>query len=229
MTTEDQTETPQRRGPVRRAVRLGFLWLISPSFFKIKSPNPFKVHGPASEQYLVRPMRQRRERNREAEAIDREIDGFDLDAWTSDRYIFESYVKSYGLNDHDLLVHHYRYTRRGLFRLIATTAAAVAVFVLTHLIAAGSAGHLFALSLFAQSPTWVAMALVPPLIVGYLLAVQDLFRAWCVRQRRHGSFAAFLLWISSPDQWFVSPRLSKLPKVKPLPKAFIEALHEQSE
>jgi len=226
--TDEQTgaapDNPGGGHRIRRAAGLTLRWMISPSFYKIKSPNPFQVQGELSNAVVREPMRRRRQYRDLARRIDQAIDEHGLDVWTRDRYTFEFFVEAMGLSEADLLVRHNGATRIGLRNLVLAVLGAVAIMVANYYVATGAWGQTFLLSLFIHNPLFLAAAVGPTFVILILTAIRYLFFAYSVRQRRHGSFAAFLLWVTSPEQWIASGRLKKLPPVEPLPEAMVESI-----
>jgi len=226
--TDEQTGTspdkPSAGRRFRRAAGLTLRWVISPSFFKIKSPNPFQVQGELSEAVVRRPMRQRRQHREHARQIDKDIEGQGLDVWTRDRYTFEFFVEAMGLSEADLLVRHNGATRVGVRNLVLAVLGAVAIMAANYYVATGAWGQTFLLSLFIHNPLLLAAAVGPTFVILILTSIRYLFFAYSVRQRRHGSFAAFVLWLTSPEEWFASARLKKLPAVEPLPATMVESI-----
>jgi len=197
------------------AVKSAFKWIISPGFGRPTSPNPFKFQGLAGRGLVLNPLSQISKEKKRKKEIDEVINGVDSDPLVRDRYVFEAYKYLNSQTELSLLAMH---------RVLAVSA--IRTFVLTLFCGAGIiwlymhllGSNTLTSKIFNVLPIFFIVSILIPVTILFLTGARLMFNAWCIRQQRHGSFDALLLYVSSPGQWFPPLRLLKLPKVSRLPK-----------
>lgn len=209
-----EEDTPPQKGRFRRATVTSMKYLISPSFRKIKSPNPFKVQFDLTRDAVIKPIHSLSENKQAAKHIDETLENIDLDPYLRDRAIFEAFVRFYKRSDRDLAVRHNGFVKRAYWLFGVATVALVG---LSWLFAKLSGVDLFISRFFWNTPLLITITLLPTVIVMYLSGIRYLYNAYQFRERRNGSLDAFMLWITSPKLWLPNKHYTTIPARNDLP------------